>query len=159
MGIKDYAEQRHIVPLHWEANTATGVATKFVQLKTFQKVQFIACFGTMGTESYTVKVQASAAAAGTTATDLAFSYRKTAVAGTDTMGALTDVAAASTVSMTYTTDSGKLLIIDVEGDELTADKPYVGLYLTRGASATAQILVLAILTPRYAQATSSGAVT
>ncbi len=159
MGIKNFAEQTHIVPLHWAANSATGVATKFVQLKTFHKVQFIACFGTMGTADYTVKVQASAAAAGSDATDLAFSYRKTAVAGTDTMGTLTDVAAASTVSMDYTADSGKLLIIDVDSSELTADKPYVGLYLTRGSSATAQILVLAILSPRYPQATGSGAVT
>jgi len=153
------AQHRHIVPLHWEANSATGVATAFVQLKKFHRVQFIACFGTMGTEDYTVKVQASVAAAGSTATDLAFNYRKTATAGTDTMGAVTAVAAASTVTMAYATDSGKLLIIDIDASELTAALPYVGLYLTRGSSATAQILVLAILEPRYPQETSDGAVT
>lgn len=156
---KNMAQHRHIVPLHWEADTDTGVATKFVQLKKFHRVQFIACFGTMGTENYTVKVQASAAAAGSTATDLAFKYRLTATAGTDTMGAVTSVTAGSGVTVAHATDSGKLLIIDVDASELTADKPYVGLHLTRGSSATAQILVLAILEPRYPQETSDGAVT
>lgn len=156
---KNLGEQIHIVPVHFAANSATGVATGFVSLKTFQKVTFIASFGTMGTADYTVKVQASAATAGGTATDLAFQYRLSAAAGTDTMGAITDVAAASTVTVAYLTDSTKLLIIDVDSSELTDTKPYVGLYLTRGSSATAQISVIALLWPRYPQATPSGALT
>ena len=156
---KNMAEQIHIVPVLFEANKATGVVAKFINMKLYHKVEFILSFGTMGTADYTVKYQASAVTAGTTATDLAFQYRKSAAAGTATMGAVTDVAAASTFTAAYATDSTMLFITDFESAELTADLPYVGLYLTRGSSATAQINLIALCWPRYPQATNSGALT
>lgn len=156
---KNMAEEIHIVPVYFAANPATGVVADFINMGKFHKVEFIISFGTMGTESYTVKMQASAAQAGGAATDLAFQYRKTAAMGTDTMGAVTDVAAESTFTATYTTDSTMLFIVDIQSDELTAAKPYVGVYLTRGASATAQVQITALCWPRYPQATNSGALT
>lgn len=156
---KNLGEQIHIVPVYFGADKATGVVADFINMGLFHKVEFIIGFGTMGTADYTFKLQASAAQAGTTATDLAFQYRKTAAAGTDTMGALTDVAAESTATAAYATDSGMYWIVDFDSSELTAAKPYVGFYLTRGSSATAQIQIIALCWPRYAQATPSGALT
>ncbi len=156
---KNMGEQIHIVPVYFGANKATGEVADFINMGLFHKVEFIIGFGTMGTADYTVKVQASAAQAGSSGTDLAFQYRKTAAAGTDTMGAVTDVAAASTFTAAYATDSTMSFIIDVQSDELTAALPYVGVYLTRGSNATAQINIIALCWPRYAQATPSGALT
>lgn len=156
---KNLVEQIHIVPVLFEANKATGVVAKFINMKLYHKVEFIISFGTMGTADYTAKMQCSAAVAGTTATDLAFQYRKSAAAGTDTMGALTDVAAASTFTAAYATDSTMLFIVDIDSSELTDALPYCGVYLTRGSNATAQISIIALCWPRYAQATMSGALT
>ena len=159
MSVKNMAQLIHIVPVLFEANKATGVVAKFINMGKFEKVEWVISFGTMGTADYTFKMQASAAVAGTTATDLAFNYRKTAAAGTDTMGAVTDVAAASTFTAAYATDSTMLFITDFESAELTADLPYVGVYLNRGSSATAQIQIVALCWPRYAQATMASALT
>ena len=156
---KNIGEQIHIVPVYFGADKATGVVADFINMGLFHKVEFIISFGTMGTEDYQFKMQASAAQAGSTATDLAFQYRKSAAAGTDTMGDLTDVAAASTCTAAYATDSTMLFIVDIDSSELTADKPYVGVYLTRGSSATAQIQIIALCYPRYPQATPSLALT
>jgi hypothetical protein len=159
MSVKNMAQLIHVVPVHFAANSATGVATAFVNMKLFEKVEFIISFGTMGTADYAFKMQASATYAGGTATDLAFNYRKTATAGTDTMGDVTAVVAASSCTAAYLTDSAMLFIVDMDSAELTADKPYVGVYLTRGSSATAQIQIIALCWPKYPQETNSGALT
>ena len=156
---KNIGEQIHIVPVYFAANPATGVVADFINMGLFHKVEFIISFGTMGTADYTFKMQASAAQAGTTATDLAFEYRKSAAMGTDTMGAVTAVAAESTCTAAYLTDSTMLFVVDIQSDEATAAKPYVGVYLNRGSSATAQVQTTALCWPRYAQATPSGALT
>ncbi len=156
---KNVAQEFHIVPVVFEANKATGVVADFINMKAIHKVEFIISFGTMGTEDYEVQVIASAAQGGGTGSDLAFSYRKTAAAGTDTMGDLTAVAAGSTLTAAYLTDSTMLFIIDVNSAELTADKPYVGIELTRGSSATAQIQIIALCWPRYPMETNAGALT
>jgi len=156
---KSMAEQIHVVPVYFGADKATGVVADFVNMGKFHKVEFLISFGTMGTADYTFKMQASASQSGGTATDLAFNYRKTAAAGTDTMGDVTAVEAASTCTAAYTTDSAMMFIVDIDSSELTADKPYVGVYLTRGSSATAQIQITALCWPRYPQETNSGALT
>ena len=159
MGVKNMAQLIHIVPVHFGANSATGVATGFINMKLYEKVEFIISFGTMGTADYTFKMQASAATAGSTATDLAFNYRKTATAGTDTMGDVTAVAAESTCTAAYLTDSAMLFIVDHDSSELTDAKPYVGVYLTRGSGATAQIQIIALCWPKYPKETNSAALT
>lgn len=156
---KNMGEQIHIVPVYFAANPATGVVADFINMGKFHRVEFIIGFGTMGTADYQFKIQASAAQNGGTGTDLAFQYRKTAAAGTDTMGAVSDVAAASSATAAYLTDSTMSFIVDVDSSELTAALPYCGVYLTRGSNATAQVNIIALCWPRYAQATPSGALT
>ncbi len=157
--VKNMAEQIHIVPVYFAANPATGVVADFINMAKYHKVEFIISFGTMGTADYTFQIQTSAAQAGSFTSDIAFQYRKTAAMGTDTMGTITDVAAAATCTAAYLTDSTMLFIVDVDSSELTDAKPYVGVYLTRGTSATAQIQIIALCWPRYPQATNSGALT
>ena len=156
---KSMAQEIHVVPVYFAANPATGVVADFINMAKFHKVEFIISFGTMGTADYQFQIQTSAAQAGSTTSDIAFEYRKTAAMGTDTMGAITAVAEAATCTAAYATDSTMLFIVDVQSDELTAAKPYVGVYLTRGSSATAQIQITALCWPRYPQATNSGALT
>ena len=156
---KNYGEQIHIVPVYFGADKASGVVADFINMKLFHKVEFILGFGTQGTEDYQFQVVASASQDGGSGSDIAFEYRKTAAAGTDTMGAVTAVAAASTVTAAYATDSTMYWIIDVDSSQLTDTKPYVGIELTRGSSATAQIQLIALCWPRYPQATPSLALT
>ena len=156
---KNYGEQIHIVPVYFGADKASGVVADFINMGLFHKVEFIIGFGTMATEDYQFQVVASASQSGGSGTDIAFEYRKTAAAGTDTMGDLTAVEAASTVTAAYATDSTMYWIVDVDSSQLTADKPYVGIELTRGSSATAQIQIIALCWPRYPQTTPSLALT
>jgi hypothetical protein len=126
-------------------------------MKKFESVQFILALGDLATDSFTLTVTASAVTAGTSATALSFKYRVTAAAGTDTLGDLSS--AVTSLVLTHTTYDNKTIIIDVDANELTADKPYVGLTLTDPGSATAYVSVAALLKPRYPQATNDGALT
>jgi len=155
--VKSMAEQIHVVPVYFGADKASGVVADFINMKLFHKVEFIIGFGTMGTADYQFQVIASASQSGGSGSDIAFSYRKTAAAGTDTMGDVTAVAAASTCTAAYLTDSTMSFIVDVDSSELTDTKPYVGIELTRGSSATAQINIIALCWPRYIKETNSGA--
>lgn len=159
MGVRNNAQQIHIVPVYYGADKASGVIADFINMKNYNAIEFIIGFGTQGTADYQFQMQASASQNGGTGTNIDFSYRKTAAAGTDTMGAVTAVTAGSTVTAAYTTDSGMYWIVDVDPDVMTAAKPYVGINLTRGSSATAQIQVIALCWPKYPQETNSGALT
>lgn len=159
MGVRNNAQEIHIVPVYFGADKASGVIADFINMKHYQAVEFIIGFGTMGTADYQFQVVASASQAGGSGSDIDFTYRKTAAAGTDTMGAVTAVSAGSTVTAAYATDSTMKWIVDVDPDVVTAAKPYVGIELTRGSSATAQIDVVALCWPKYPQETNSGALT
>jgi hypothetical protein len=126
-------------------------------MKKYESAQFIVALGDLGTADYTLTVTASAATAGSSSTALSFKYRVTAAAGTDTLGDLS--AAVTSLVLTNTSYDNMTIVIDVDANELTAAKPYAGITLTRGGSATAYIAVTALLKPRYPQATNDGALT
>ena len=125
MGKMNVAQAIHVVPVYFGADKATGVVAAFINMKLYNAVEFIIGFGTQGTASYTFQMQASATAAGSSSTDVAYSYRKTAAAGTDTMGDVTAVAAGAAVTATYTTDSGMSWIVDVDPGVMTDRKSVV----------------------------------
>jgi len=157
MSTKDFGMRLHPVPITApEQKTATFV-TPHVAMKKYERVQFLVLLGTLATDSFTLTVTASAVTAGTTTTDLTFKYRLTAAAGTDTLGALS--AGVTSLVLTHTTYDNKALIIEVDANELTADKPYVGLTFTDPGNADAVIGVFAQLSPRYPQETNDGALT
>ena len=159
--MKDVGMVRHIVPILAPINLTATQVMPHVALKKYESVEFLISLGVCGTDSFTLTVTASAATAGSTATALSFKYRTTATA---IAGSATDVlsdlsAAVTSLVLTYGTYAGMTIAIEVEANELTAAKPYVGLTLTDPGSAAAITSIVAILKPRYPQATNDGALT
>ncbi len=156
--MRDLAQRTHIVPITAPVQKTATFVTPNVQLKTFEKVQFLVLLGAAATDSFTMTVTCSAVTAGSTATAIAFKYRLSAAAGTDTLGDVTDCVSTGLV-LTHSTYDNKVVLVEVEGIELTADKPYVGLTFTDPGNADLYVGVVAILSPKYPVATSDGALT
>uniref|UniRef100_A0A6H1ZJD3 Uncharacterized protein n=1 Tax=viral metagenome TaxID=1070528 RepID=A0A6H1ZJD3_9ZZZZ len=156
--MKDVGMVRHIVPLLGPIQKTATFSTKGCKLSKFMSAMFLVLLGAMDTDSFVMTVQASADVNLGTPTALAFSYRLTAAAGTDTLGDLTAVAA-SGLTLAHATFDNKAVIVEVDGAELTDAKPYVGLTFTDPGNADAVIGVVALLKPRYPQATNDGALT
>jgi len=155
--MKDLGMVRHIVPITAPAQKTATFVTPHVKLSKYERVQFLILLGAISTDGFVLTVTASAAAVGSSATALTFKYRVTAAAGTDTLGDLS--AAVSSLDLDHDTYDNMVVIIDVDADELTDDKPYVGLTFTDPANADCVIGVVALLKPRYPQATNDGALT
>jgi hypothetical protein len=160
--MKNLGMVEHIVPILAPINLTATQVMPHVALKKFEKVKFLISFGVCGTASFVLTVTCSAATAGSSSTAIAFKYRATASAtagsASDALGDLTDVASTG-LTLTYGTVAGKTYAIEVNGSELTADKPYVGLTFTDPGTADAITSIVAILKPRYPQATNDGALT
>jgi len=155
--MKDFGMLRHIVPITAPQQLSATTVCPHVAMKKYESVQFILALGDLGTADFTLTVTSSAVTAGSSSTALSFKYRVTAAAGTDTLGDLS--AAVTSLVLTNTSYDNMVIVIEVDANELTADEPYVGLTLTRGGSATAYASVVALLKPRYPQATNDGALT
>lgn len=156
--MKDLGMVRHIVPITAPAQKTATFITPHVKMSKYESVQFLVMLGALATDDFVMTVTASAATAGSTSTALAFNYRSTAAAGTDTLGDVTAVASTGLTIANASMDN-MILIIDVDASELTSDKPYVGLTFTDPGSADAYIGVVALLKPRYPQATNDGTLT
>ena len=146
MSTKDFGMLRHIVPITAPAQKTATFVTPNVAMKKYERVQFLVLLGTLATDSFTLTVTA-----------LTFKYRLSAAAGTDTLGDLS--AGVTELVLTHTTYDNKVVVVEVDANELTADKPYVGLTFTDPGNADAYIGVVAVLSPRYPQATNDGALT
>lgn len=122
-------------------------ATDIFNTKDYDHVCFVVEEGAGGTGTVKIQVEACSDAAGTGATAIAFNYR--VMTTTDTWGSR--VASASTG---YTTVAGadKLVAVEIDAAELSADKPFVRLQLTEIVDSPCDAGVLAILTKgRYPQ--------
>ncbi|MFA4973651.1 MAG: hypothetical protein WC683_13655 [bacterium] len=155
--MKDLGMVRHIVPITAPVQKTATFVTPHVAMKKYENAQFLVLLGAMETDDFVMTVTCSAATAGSSATAIAFKYRLSAAAGTDTMGDAT--ACASTGLTLANTYDGMVVVVDVDAVEMTADKPYLGLTFTDPGSADAVIGVVALLKPRYPQATNDGALT
>ena len=152
------AEKIHIVPILSATQKNSTYVAPHINMKRYEKVEFLVNLSTVTANDFTVTVTQSAATAGSTSTAIAARYRLTAVAGTDTMG---DVTALSTSGLAITTAHTTLtLIVDVDSNDLvTADKPYVGLTFTDAASGDLIMTIIALCWPKHAQATNAYALT
>ena len=158
MGKMNVAQNIHIVPIRaTTTDTATWVSPH-VNMKLYEKVEFIVIFGTLSGGSNVLTVTQDAATAGTTATTaIAARYRMPAAQGTDTMGDVTALASTG-LTLTYGTFTGKGIIVDVDSSDMTtADKPYVGLTFTGANSCTST--VVALCWPKYPKETNANALT
>lgn len=150
----------HVVALTAPIDTTTTVTANnsdVIGVKEYQAIQLAVLFGVITGDSTVITVEECDDTTPANSTAIAFSYRKGSAVGTDSMGART---AATSAGVTFTAgDDGKMLLIDVDPAALTDGYPYVRVVIDPGASMTAQVIaVLALLTPRYAQASQISAV-
>ena len=158
MANMNLAEKIHIVPIATETQITGSTVQPHINMKLYEKVEFIYHMSTVAADDFTVTVTQSAATAGSTSTAIAARYRLTAAAGTDTMG---DVTALASTGLAITTSHSTLtLIVDVESQDLTtAAKPYVGLTFTDAGSGDITGTLIALCWPKYPTATNASALT
>ena len=158
MANMNLAEKIHIVPILTPAQKTANYVAPHINMKLYEKVEFIVHLQTVAADDFTATVTQSAATAGSTSTAIAARYRLTAAAGTDTMG---DVTALASTGLAITTAHTTLTwIVDVESQDLTtADKPYVGLTFTDAGSGDITMAIFALCWPKYPTATNASALT
>jgi hypothetical protein len=159
MGKKNLAQMIHIVPLTAPVQASVTFTPKFINMKLYDKVEFIVEFGAIAGDAFVITANQSATAAGGTPTAIAATYRLTAAAATDTMGAVTALTTSGFTSINGTHE-GMVLIIDIDSSDMTTESlPYAGLVITDNATADVFISVLALCWPKYPKETNSGALT
>ena len=160
MGKMNVAQDIHIVPITATVSQSATLVAPHVNMKLYEKVEFIVHFGALETANFVLTVTQSAVTAGSTSTAIAARYRLTAVAGTDTMG---DVTALADTGLAITTAHTTLtMIVDLDSSDMTyatSSKPYVGLTFTHSGSADLTLTIIALCWPKYPKETNSGALT
>jgi len=158
MGKMNLAQDIHIVPIQVSTQITGTTVHPHVNMKQYEKVEFLVYLTTVAANDFTATVTQSAATAGGTSTAIAARYRLTAAAGTDTMGATT--ALASTGLAITTAHTTLVWIVDVDSSDLTtADKPYVGLTFTDAGSGDITSSIIALCWPKYPKETNANALT
>jgi hypothetical protein len=134
---------------------ATAGVTDWVNLAKYGHAVFIVHTGnaTSGTANGVITVKASASAAGSSTTSLAFKYRVCASSTTvDTWGALTD---AASTGVAMTAGDNLIYVVEVTSDDVEAQaagKNFVSLTVTEDTNDPIDASVLILLgEPRYAQ--------
>lgn len=133
----------------------TSMTTDFINIAGYGKITFVIHTGvaTGGTANGTVTLLASAVAAGTSTTALAFKYRVCASStSVDTWGALTD---ATSSGFSMTAGSNYLYTVEITADDIVAQidgKPFIALKVTESSNDPVVAGVLAFLSDaRYQQ--------
>jgi len=129
-----------------------------VNMGLFNQVDFIIALGDLATADFTLTIAEDTAVTITSADAIAFEYRLSAAAGTDTMGAVTAIASTG-LALANASYDNMTVVVSVDSDALTDGHKYCRPVLTRGGSATAYVSVTALCYPRYQQATPSLALT
>ena len=159
MGKMNVAQNIHVVPLLAPAQYTTTQTPGHINMKQYEKVEFIVTLGAIAGDAFVITVTQSAVTAGSTSTAIAARYRLTAAAGTDTMGAVTALSTSGFTTINGTHEN-MALAIDVDSSDLTtADKPYVGLTITDNATADVFMSVVALCWPKYPKKTNANALT
>lgn len=150
------SESLQFIPMiETEAYGGAGVDSDAIDMSRFHTVSFIFAFGDLtGDSTLTLYPGSTAAiAVAKSETSFGFNYRLAAAdAGAtlaDTFGNETAVAAAASLTLTAATYDHKLLLVEIDCDQLTSDYRY----LVWSVSSTANPLDLscvAIGAPRYA---------
>jgi hypothetical protein len=160
MGKMNLAQDIHIVPIRATTQDTSSFVAPHINMKLYEKVEFIVMFGAIATDGFTMTVTQSAATAGSSSTAIAARYRLTATYGTDTMGDVTALSSSGLDLVETGTYDTMTLIVDVDSSDLTtASKPYVGLTFTDPGSADQISTIIALCWPKYPQETNSGALT
>jgi hypothetical protein len=154
----DFLFDHHVVNGLYAKTDAfdTSMTTDFISLANYGRITFLINTGdaTAGTANGTVTLLASAAAAGTSTTALAFKYRVCASStSVDTWGALTD---AASTGFSMTAGDNYQYLVEITADSVEAQaagKYFVALKVTEVTNDPCPAGVTAILSePRYPQA-------
>ena len=148
----NYDELVHFIPLVSPVDTVSAaVTTAEVDTGECKWLQFYAFFGTVTTQPVVVTLEECTDTSGTGNTAMAFNYRLSAAAGTDTMGAIT--AATSSGVTIGVSDDDKCLIVEVDPNAVAAlGGPYARLVVTpNGSTSACEVAVWALALPRNAQ--------
>ncbi len=158
MGNMNLAQKIHVVPILSASQKTANYVAPHINMKLYEKVEFLVHLSAVAADNFTMTVTQSLVTAGSSSTAIAARYRATAVAGTDTMGAVTAIA---TTGLALTTAFTTLtVIVDVESQDLTtATKPYVGLTFTDAGSGDLTMTIIALCWPKYPKATNASALT
>jgi hypothetical protein len=160
MGKMNLAQNVHIVPIRVTTTDTSTFSTPCINMKLYDKVEFIVHFGTCSGDSFTMTVAQSTATAMTGSHAIAARYRMAAAAGTDTMGDVTAIASTGLV-LTYGTFTLTTVIVDIDSADMVGydAHPYVGLTFTDPGSASAINTIFALCWPKYPKETNAGALT
>jgi hypothetical protein len=143
-----YAMDYHVVPLINNSSSTATLASPFVDMRNYTWVDFIYLHPALAAGAVTVIQCPASSTTGSTIDEVPFVYRKSAAIGTDTLGAATT---ASTAGYNSSTVSG-LEVISVDPRDMGEGYHFLRVSFA-GIAASDSKSVLAILHPRYAQAT------
>lgn len=126
----------------------TVQSTTRINLKNYRSALFALLMGVGATGTATITVTQAQDSSGTGAVAMPFSYRRVAdITASDVEGTRTDATASG---FTTTAGSNQLYEIEVNAEELDADKPWVQVVMTEVVNSPVLGSVLAILgEPRY----------
>ena len=159
MANKNLDQMIHYVPLVDYAQKTATFSTPCISMKLYEKVDFYIKCEALATADFTVTVVQSTATTATSTATVNAHYRISAAGGTDTMGDVVAIVAATGFDILNTNDN-KTYIVSVESQELTtAAKPYLGLTFTDPGSADAYVTIWAMCYPKYPQKTNALALT
>jgi hypothetical protein len=151
------SEYKKIVPIVQDGDLSSTVTCDSINMRDYLRATFVFTFGTLGTASSVMTVVSGASDAASSSTlyfDYAFGGAAigTAVAGStsscDVLGAWTN---AATLTITYSTYSNYMLVVEVEGDKMDRenDEEWLTVIFTDPGTATGTVDGFAILEPRY----------
>ena len=143
-----YAMDYHVVPVLSNTSSTAILTSAFVDLGENLWVDFIITHTAQDTSTITVTQCPESSTSSATIEQVPFVYRSSAVAGTDTLGAATT---ASSAGYSHSTVDG-CTIISVDPADLDDDSRFVRVNFSTNA-ARAFVSAVAVLYPRYAQAT------
>lgn len=160
MGKLRFDEEYHVVGLASPVDTtSTTVSSDIVNLGKYHSATFVIYLGTITGDTAVVTVKECDDVTPTNSTAIAFQYRESGATGTsDAYGSIT---AATISGFTFAADDDDhILLIDIDGSQLSDGYPYVQIIVDPGGSASAcEVAILAIMKPRFAQNAQVTAIT
>lgn len=131
------AEQLHIIPGLTSADHGAGVDSESINMGFLHEVLALLQIGNISVADAVLKAYGGATA-GTKTTAMAFRYRKSGAAAksalADVMGAWTTAVAADGATLAAADDDDFLYEVEIHSDEMPADKPWLTLELSAGAT-------------------------
>ena len=146
-GAGRFSENHSIIYVLKPADHQAGVVGDSIHGGKVHRIAFLIQFGSL-TGDAVLSIYSGATAA-TKTTQETFRYRLAdAVQGSDTADTFADWSTSSALTLTAATYQNRMLVVEIDMDELTAGQPWVTLDLDASASAL-NAAVAAVADPRY----------